>query len=112
MGFRGDSRRRRTPSHAQQGADGRIAPLNRRDLAASPPASPIDQPENDKEDNGADRGRDDRRSDAGTEVDSQLRQQPASDEGADDTDADVGDDAVAGAANNFSGKPAGDQADQ
>ena len=49
---------------------------------------------------------------AGAEVDSQLGQQPASDEGADDTDADVGDDAVAGAANNLSGKPARDQADQ
>jgi hypothetical protein len=97
---------------AAEGADCRVASLNRRDLADSPSAPSVDQPENDKEDNGADRGRDDRRNNAGAEVDSQLGQQPASDEGADDTDADVGNDAVAGAANNLSGQPARDQADQ
>ena len=58
------------------------------------------------------RGRDDGRNNAGAEVDPQLGQQPAADEGADDTDAEVGDQAVAGAADNLSGKPARDQADQ
>src|SRR5260370_28662371 len=75
-------------------------------------AAGIDEPKNDKGDDGADGRRDDGRNDAGAEVNSQLWQQPTADEGANDADADIGDKAVAGAADDLAGKPSRDQTDQ
>jgi hypothetical protein len=44
-------------------------------------------------------------------VNSQLRQQPAADEGADDPNDDISEDSEAGALYDLSGKPSSDEAD-
>src|SRR5215813_113458 len=80
--------------------------------AKSPSAAAVNKPQNDQENNGTDGGHDDGRNDAGAEVDAQLGQQPTADERADDSDADVRDEAIAGAFDDLSGKPSRDQADQ
>src|SRR5215475_8679026 len=80
--------------------------------AKSPSAAAVNKPQNDQENNGTDGGHDDGRNDAGAEVDAQLGQQPTADERANDSDADVRDEAIAGAFDDLSGKPSCDQADQ
>jgi len=57
-------------------------------------------------------GGDDRSDDTGTQPDAQLRQQPSSDKGADDSQRDVGDETEARALDDLSGQPAGNSADQ
>ena len=44
-------------------------------------------------------------------MDTQARQEPIADQRADNANAQIGDEAVTGAAHQVSGKPAGDQAD-
>ena len=44
--------------------------------------------------------------------DAELRQQPVADEGADNADDEIADEAEAGPAHDFAGEPAGDEADQ
>src|SRR5262245_63741158 len=80
--------------------------------ARSPSAPAVNEPQNDQKNDSTDGGHDDGRNDAGAEVDAQLRQQPTADERADDSDADVRDEAIAGASDDLSGKPSRDQADQ
>jgi hypothetical protein len=67
----------------------------------SPSASSVHEPQDDEEDDGADGRRDDGRNDAGAEVNSQLWQQPTADEGADNADAEIGNKAVTGAADDL-----------
>src|SRR5262245_52468795 len=119
-----DSCRRGTPPHPQPGAHRGFAPLDRRDrrfaadgsglavTAKSPSAAAVNEPQNDQENNGTDGGHYDGRNDAGAEVDAQLGQQPTADERADDSDADVRDEAIAAAIDELSGKPSRDQAAQ
>src|SRR5262245_59957596 len=78
----------------------------------SPSATAVNEPQDDQENNRSDGGHDDGRNDAGAEVDAQLGQEPTPDERADNSDADVRDEAIAGAFDDLSGKPSRDQADQ
>jgi hypothetical protein len=70
------------------------------------------EPENDQEQDGPDRRGDDGGRDAVAEMDVQRGQQPAADEGADDSDAEIGDQTETGAAHDLPGQPARDEADQ
>src|SRR5712691_10719092 len=78
----------------------------------SPSAASVDEPEHDQKQDSADRRGDDGGDDAGAEVDAQPWQQPAADQGADDPDADVRDEAEAGAAHDVAGKPPGNKTDK
>src|SRR5262249_38448883 len=78
----------------------------------SPSAPAGNEPQNDQENDRTDGGRDDGRNNAGAEGDAQLGQQPTADEGAGDSDAEVRDEAEAGAFDDLSRKPSRDQADQ
>src|ERR1700681_999866 len=88
-----------------------MATLSGAIIRAPSPAS-ANEPEDDQEQNGSDGRRDDGGHDAGAEVDAQPGKQPAADEGADNSDADIGDDAETGATHDLSGKPAGDETHQ
>ena len=70
-----------------------------------------DQREDDKNDHCADGGVDDIAHRAAAETYSELRQQPACDQRADDADHDVADQPETGAAHDQAGEPAGDRAD-
>jgi hypothetical protein len=72
----------------------------------------VDEPENNQKQYGADGGGNDRRNDPGAEVDAQLGQQPTADQGADDPNAEVGNQTVAGTPHDLAGQPSGDEADQ
>ncbi len=78
----------------------------------SPSAPSVDKPENDQKKHGADRCGNDGGNYAGAEVDTQLGQQPTSNQGADDSNTNVGDQAVSSASHDLSGKPSGDQTDE
>jgi hypothetical protein len=77
--------------------------------AAAPPTSPsaaAKQPDDEKQQYRTDGRIDDRTDQAGTEMDPELRQQPATDEGAQDTDDQIANDPKAGATNDLAGQPA------
>jgi len=77
-----------------------------------PSAPSVDEPKNNQKQYGADSGGNDRCNDPGAEVDAQLGQQPTADQGADDPNAEVGNQTVAGTSHNLAGQPSGDEADQ
>jgi len=77
----------------------------------SPPAaSATDEPDNEQEYQCADRGVDDRRNEARAKVDAKLRKQPATDEGAYDSNDDIADDPKSGALHDLTGQPPGNEA--
>ncbi len=77
----------------------------------SPTANPTDQPENNEQDDRAERGVDDEGDHPCAEMDTQLRQQPISDERPDDADYQVADETVAATPHYVASKPSGDNAD-
>src|SRR5258705_10691309 len=76
------------------------------------PSDPSYKFYDDKEPHRADRRAGDSGDEADAEIDAKSRQQPASDEGADDADKDIADKAEAAASDQFSGEPACDQPHQ
>ena len=79
---------------------------------ALPSAPSVDEPKNDQKQYCTDGGGYDRGNDPGAEVDAQLRQQPTADQGADDPNAEIGNETVAGTSYNLAGQPSRDEADQ
>jgi hypothetical protein len=79
---------------------------------ALPAPSAVDEPENDEKQYGSESGGDNGRDDSAADVDSQLRKQPTADESADDPEADVRNETVAGTPHNLAGQPSRDKADQ
>jgi len=77
-----------------------------------PSASAANQPDDQQQYQRSDDGIDDRRNDTRAEVDTELRKQPTPDEGADDPDEEVADNPKAGALNNLTSKPSGNDADE
>jgi hypothetical protein len=80
--------------------------------ASTPSSSATNQPDDQQQDQRSDGGIDDRRNDPRAEVDTELRKQPTPDEGAYDPDEEVADNPKAGALNNLTSKPSGNEADQ
>src|ERR1700736_5425090 len=80
--------------------------------SAAPSPSAADEPENQQEQHRADRGVDDRSDNTHANVDAELRQQPVADEGAYDSDDEVAEDPIPGAAHDLAGQPSGNDADQ
>ena len=78
----------------------------------APTPTPSDNPENNKQDDCAEGRIDDEGDRSCAEMDTQCRQQPISNERADDADYEVADEAVAAAPHDRAGQPAGDNADQ
>jgi hypothetical protein len=79
--------------------------------ASLPAAAAMDKPQHDQQQDGAERRGNDRAEET-AEVDAERRKQLASDQRADDAETEVGHEAVAGATNDDSGQPTGDQADE
>src|SRR5579863_5716313 len=79
---------------------------------ASKTSAGPNQPHDQQKDNGADRRIDDLRNQAAADVNAKPWEKPAGDEGADNADNDVADDAKAGAAHDLAGQPARDQTDE
>jgi hypothetical protein len=84
--------------------------------AAAPPASPSaatsEKPHDEEQQYRTDGSVDDCTDHPSTKMDTQLRQQPASDKGAQNPDNDVPNDPKAGAANDLTCQPACDEADE
>jgi hypothetical protein len=79
--------------------------------AAAPPASPaaatLDEPQDKEQQYRADGGVDDCGDDPGSEMKAELRQQPASDKGAQDPDNEITNDPETAPAHDLTGQPAG-----
>src|SRR4029077_15502119 len=80
--------------------------------AAVPSAASTDQPDDDQQQDGADGGVDDRADNPGTEMDTDLRQEPVADEGTDDNDYHVTNEAKTGALDDLAGQPPGNKANE
>src|SRR5262249_49575865 len=78
----------------------------------SPSATPGKEPQDDQENKRSDGGHDDGRKEARAQGDAPTGQEATPHERADKSDADVRDEAIAGAFDDLSGKPSRDQADQ
>jgi len=76
-----------------------------------PSASPENEPENHQEQQRTHSGADDGRDNSGTKMDAQTRQQPASNESADDADCDVGNQAKSSPLHDLPRQPSGDETD-
>ena len=87
------------------------APAPSASPSASPPASAANKAKNQKEQNRADRGFDDRADNSHAEVHAQSRKQPIADEGADDSDQEIGDHPISGAAHDLAGQPSRNKSD-
>jgi hypothetical protein len=86
---------------------------------AAPPIAPAaeaaattDEPNDEQQHNCADRGVDNRADNADTKMNADLRQQPVTDEGADNSDYQVTNDPETGTLDDLSGEPAGDETNQ
>jgi hypothetical protein len=77
-----------------------------------PAAASPDQPHDDEQDHRAERRSDDLRDNPGTEMNSKPWKQQARNEGADNADDDIPDQAEAGPLHNLAGQPARYSADQ
>src|SRR5579871_5058582 len=75
-------------------------------------AAAPDQPDHQQQYDGADRRIDDFRNETGADVNAEARKQPTGDEGADNADNDIADDAKAGTAHDLAGQPARHQTDE
>jgi hypothetical protein len=78
-------------------------------ISPLPATAAIDQSQDQKQDYGADRGPYDGGDDPGSQVNAQVGQQPTADQGADDSDGDVGNQTKAGALYHLACKPSRDQ---
>jgi hypothetical protein len=76
------------------------------------PSKPTYESENDQKHDCTDRRAYDCRNQADADADAQSRQQPTTDQGADNADDDIADEAEAASSDKLSGEPAGDQTDQ
>jgi len=77
---------------------------------ASPaPASSSNEPHDEEQQYRTDCGVDDGTDDSGAEMDAQLRQQPASDKGAQNPDKEITNDPKTGTAHDLTGQPAGNE---
>jgi hypothetical protein len=72
----------------------------------------MDEPDDEEQQHGADRGVDDRGDDSGTNMETQLRHQPTANEGADNTDQQVTNEAKSGPVHYLTGQPTGNDADE
>src|SRR6266487_5903172 len=110
---RADSRTDRWNCSLETGAISRRTRVPEAASSPSPPAAaaPIDQPKDQQKHHRADRGGDDRGDDAPSEMNTQFRQQPSADEGANDSNADVGHETEARTPHDLPGQPACDKAD-
>src|SRR5580700_10134306 len=79
---------------------------------AAKSATTADEPDDEQQHNGADRGVDDGADNSDTKMNADLRQQPVTDEGADNPDYQVTNDPEPGTLDDLTGEPAGDEPNQ
>src|SRR5260370_16683002 len=105
---RAESRTDRWNCSLETGAISRRTRMPEAASSPSPPAAaaPIDQPKDQQKHHRADRGGDDPGDDAPSEMNTQFRQQPTADEGANDSNADVGHETEARTPHYLPGQPA------